>query len=93
MATFVPHLQKNFKLKVEDGVPEAITETVGATCMLKVCPLCGSTHHILGTSDGSPYTPLCQIHPELYKAELVAWHKLHPDVMSYKTLHLVEKAA
>ena len=38
-----------------------------------------------------PYTPLCQTHAYLYKAELIAWHKLYPDVVPYTALHLVEK--
>lgn len=92
MATIVPHLQKNFKLTVEDGLPQAAVDLVGVVHWLKVCPLCGSVHQIQTMTENLPYTPLCQTHPLLYKAELIAWHKLYPDVVNYQTIHLVEKA-
>ena len=40
---------------------------------------------------GEPYTPMCQMVPALFKAELAAWQKLYPDVTNLKALHLVEK--
>jgi len=93
MATFVAQLQKNFKLTVEDGLPQAVVEQVGNVIWLKCCPLCGSVHQVQNMAENVPYTPLCQTHATLYKAELIAWHKLYPDVVQYKSLHLVEKAA
>lgn len=93
MATFVAQLQKNFKLTVEDGLPQAVVEQVGNVIWLKCCPLCGSVHQIQTMAEDVPYTPLCQTHAALYKAELIAWHKLYPDVVQYKSLHLVEKVA
>ncbi len=93
MATFVAQLQKNFKLTVEDGLPQAVVELVGVVHWLKCCPLCGSVHQIQTMTEDVPYTPLCQTHASLYKAELIAWHKLYPDVVQYKSLHLVKKAA
>jgi len=92
MATFNAQLQKNFKLVIENGLPQATVETVNGVQWLRCCPLCGSVHQIVGnTTDNAPYTPLCQTVPELFKAELVAWHKLYPDVISHKFVHLVEK--
>jgi hypothetical protein len=93
LATFVAQLQKNFKLTVEDGLPQAVVEQVGSVIWLKCCPLCGSVHQVQSMSESESYTPLCQTHAALYKAELTAWHKLYPDVVQYKSLHLVEKAA
>ncbi len=93
MATSTPHLQKSFKLTLKDGLPQATVETIGAVHWLRCCPLCGSVHQIIGTTDGAPHTPLCQTLSSLFKAELTAWHKLHPDVASYKSVHLVDKAA
>jgi hypothetical protein len=93
MATFVPHLQKNFKLTVEDGLPQVMVEQVGVVYWLKCCPLCGSVHQIQKISENVPYTPLCQTHASLYKTELAAWQKLYPDVIPFKSLHLITKAA
>jgi hypothetical protein len=93
MATSSPHIQKNFKLIFEDGLPQATVETIGAIQWLRCCPLCGSVHQIIGITDGTPYTPLCQTLSLLFKTELTAWHKLYPDVIAHKSLHLVEKAA
>jgi hypothetical protein len=93
MATSAPHFQKNFKLTIEDGLPQATVEIIGIAHWLKCCPLCGSMHQVRDVVEDAPYTPLCQTHPVLFKAELIAWHKLHPDVVSYKSLHLVQKAA
>ena len=93
MATVVPHLQKAFQLRVESGLPQATVERMGVANWLRCCPLCGSAHQIQTMTGDQPYTPLCQTYPALYKAELVAWHKLYPDVIPYTTLHLVEKAA
>jgi hypothetical protein len=88
MATFVPHLQKGFKLKIVDGLPEASVEVVGLVNWLRCCPLCGSVHQIQTVSEDEPFIPLCQTHAQLYKAELLAWHKLYPDVIPYKSLRL-----
>ena len=93
MATFVAQLQKNFKLTVEDGLPQAVVEQVGNVIWLKCCPLCGSVHQVQSMVADAPYTPLCQTHATLYKTELAAWHKLYPDVVQYKSLHLVGKVA
>jgi hypothetical protein len=93
MATFIAQLQKNFKLTVEDGLPQAPVEVTGVTHWIKCCPLCGSVHQIQTLTEGMVYTPICQTHTALYKAELTAWHKLYPDVAQYKSLHLVKKAA
>lgn len=90
MAIFVAQLQKNFKLTVEDGLPNAPVELVGTVHWVKCCPLCGSVHQVQNMADAAPYTPLCQTHAFLYKAELLAWHKLYPDVAQYTSLHLVE---
>ncbi len=93
MATVVPHLQKNFQLRLEGGLPQATVELVGVAHWLRCCPLCGSAHQIQTMTSDTPYTPLCQTYPALYKAELLAWHKLYPDVIPYASLHLVEKVA
>ena len=93
MATVVPHLQKSFKLAVENGLPQATVELVGLVHWVRCCPLCGSTHQVQTLTEDGLFTPLCQIHPSLFKAELAAWHKLYPDVIPYTSLHLVEKAA
>ncbi|MCL4247080.1 MAG: hypothetical protein KJ065_02890 [Anaerolineae bacterium] len=93
MATSAPHIQKNFKLVIDNGLPQAAVETVGAVDWLRCCPLCGSMHQVIGMKDGAAYTPLCQTLSSLFKAELTAWHKLHPDVAQYKALRLVKKAA
>ena len=93
MATFIPHLQKNFKLTVEDGLPQAVVELVGVVHWLRCCPLCGSVHQVHNMTEDMRYTPLCQTHAHLYKAELIAWHKLYPDVVQFTSLHLVTKAA
>ncbi len=92
MATIVPHLQKSFKLTLEGDLPQATVETVGSVDWLRCCPLCGSVHQIIGMKDGAIYIPLCQTQSMLFKAELNSWHKLHPDVVKYKSLHLVKKA-
>ncbi len=92
MATFNAQLQKNFKLIIEDGLPQATMETIGSVQWLRCCPLCGSIHQIIGnTTDSAPYTPLCQTVPILFKEELVAWHKLYPQVIDHKFVHLAEK--
>jgi hypothetical protein len=93
MATFNAQLQKNFKLIIEKGLPQADVETIGAVQWLRCCPLCGSTHQIIGTmADDSQFSPLCQTVPLLFKEELAAWRKLYPDVTNHKFVHLVEKA-
>lgn len=93
MATFTPHLQKTFKLTYKQDLPEATVEQMGVTHWLRCCPLCGSVHQIQNMAKDQPYTPLCQTHPELFKAELLAWRKLYPDVTQYTSVCLVEKAA
>lgn len=93
MATSNPQLQKNFKLVIENGLPQAAVETIGAVQWVRCCPLCGSVHQIIGASDDAPYSPLCQTVSSLFKAELLAWHKLYPDVIDHKFLRLVEKTA
>jgi hypothetical protein len=91
MATTNPQLQKNFKLVIEAGLPQATIETIGAVHWLRCCPLCGSVHQIISNgTDNTPYTPLCQTVPTLFKDELVAWRKLYPDVINHKFVHLVE---
>jgi hypothetical protein len=93
MATIVPHLQKSFKLMVENGLPQATVELMGSALWLRCCPLCGSTHQIQTMPSDEAYTPFCQIHASLYKPEIAAWQKLYPDVIPYTSLHLVEKTA
>jgi hypothetical protein len=95
MATFNAQLQKNFKLIIAGGLPQATVETIGTVQWLRCCPLCGSVHQIIGNAnvkDSAPYTPLCQTVSALFKAELLAWQKLYPDVVDHKFVHLVEKA-
>ena len=93
MATSNPQIQKNFKLVIEAGLPQASVETIATVHWLRCCPLCGSVHQIIGSvTDNAPYSPLCQTVSMLFKDELVAWHKLYPDVINYKFVHLVEKA-
>jgi hypothetical protein len=89
MPAFAPHLQKNFKLTIEDGLPQAAIEDIGGIYWLKCCPLCGCTHQILKINQDLPYTPLCQTLPLVYKSHQVSWRKLYPDVAQYKTLHLI----
>lgn len=93
MATFVAQLQKNFKLTLQDGIPQAVVEQQDGVYWMKCCPLCGSVHQVQTMTEGEPYTPFCQTHDYLFKAELAAWHKLFPDVIPYKTLHLVNKTS
>jgi hypothetical protein len=81
--------QKNFKLTIDDGLPQATVENIGGIHWLKCCPLCGCTHEILGVNEGLPYTPLCQRLPLMFKTQQVIWHKLYPDVTQYTTLHLI----
>lgn len=92
MPTFVPHLQKNFKLTLADGIPEATVEQIGAVHWLRCCPLCGSVHQIQSVDTKAPYTPLCQTVSVLYKTDMLAWQKLHPDISQFTTLHLVQAA-
>jgi hypothetical protein len=91
MPAFAANLQKTFQLKVVDGLPQAFVESIGGTQWLNCCPLCGCTHQILGADERQPYTPLCQTLPLMYKAQRATWHKLHPDVAQYATLHLIVK--
>ena len=93
MATVNAQGQKRFKLVIEEGLPQANVETIGIVHWLQCCPLCGSVHQIIGdVANSAPYTPLCQTVSTLFKAELVAWHKLYPDVTNHKFVHLVEGA-
>jgi hypothetical protein len=89
MPTFVPKLRRRFKLHIQDGLPQAIVESIDGTQWLSCCPLCGCTHQIIGADEKQPYTPLCQILPLLYKAQQEIWQKLHPNVNQYTTLHLI----
>jgi hypothetical protein len=89
MATTLPHLQKSFKLIVEDGLPQATIEVVGSSFWLRCCPLCGSMHQIQAVAQDGLYMPLCQTHSQLYKAQLTAWHKLYPEVTNFTSIHLV----
>ena len=92
MATSNAQIQKDFKLIIADGLPQATVETLKGVQWLRCCPLCGSVHQIIGNvADSAPYTPLCQTVPMLFQPELVAWRKLYPDVAALKSVHLVEK--
>lgn len=94
MATSNAQIQKDFKLIIKNGLPQATVETIKGVQWLRCCPLCGSVHQIIGkAADSSPYVPLCQTVPVLFRAELVAWHKLYPDVADHTSLQLVEKTA
>jgi hypothetical protein len=88
MPAFVPELQKRFRLTMVDGLPHATVDKVGDVHLLRCCPLCGCTHQILTMDEGSPYTPLCQTFPYLYKAQQTSWHKLYPDVAKFAKLRL-----
>ena len=87
------NLQKQFKLIITDGLPQADVEVDGSVHWLRCCPLCGCIHQILGVDEDAPYTPLCQTQPLIYKAQLVIWRKLYPDVARYATLHLKVRKA
>ena len=89
MPAFVPTLQKTFKLTVVDGLPQAAVEKVGESQLLRCCPLCGCSHQILATEDTSPYRPLCQTMPNLFKTQQITWRKLYPAVAQYSTLNLI----
>jgi hypothetical protein len=89
MPAFAANLQKDFKLTIVDGLPQAIVEKIGGIHWLKCCPLCGCTHQILEANEKQPYTPLCQILPQLYKAQQVIWRKLYPEIAQHTTLHLI----
>ena len=93
MPAFTANLQKNFKLTVVDGLPQATVENIGGAKWLNCCPLCGCTHQILGADENLMCTPLCQSLPLMYKAQQITWHKLHPDVAQYATLHLIVKVS
>jgi hypothetical protein len=88
MAAVAEHIQKNFKLTIKEGLPRGVVERMGAVNWLRCCPLCGSVHQILEITQDMAYTPMCQTHPHLYKAELASWQKLHPDVNAYKSVYL-----
>jgi hypothetical protein len=89
MPTIAVDQQKQFKLTVIDGLPQAAVEMMGKARWVKCCPLCGCTHQIFGVDESIPYTPLCQTLPVLYKTQQAIWHQLYPDVSQYMTLHLV----
>ena len=94
MATTNPQIQKNFKLVIEAEVPQALVELIGKVQWVRCCPLCGSTHQIIGeVEDAALYTPLCQTVPTLFKEELTAWQKLYPDVASFNVVHLTKTIA
>lgn len=84
------HLQKHFKLTIEEGLPQAAIDVIGAEQWLMCCPLCGCIHQLVGVNDKVPYAPLCQTVPSLFKVQQAAWHKLYPDIIPYKTLQLVK---
>ncbi len=89
MPTIHPHLQKRFKLTLNEGQPEGLVEATSAGNHLMCCPLCGCSHQITGVDTSKPYTPLCQSMPAMFKAQRTEWVKLYPEVSSFKTLHLV----
>lgn len=90
MPTTVAHLQKQFKLTIENGLPQVAVEMIGEGHWLKCCPLCGCMHQLQGVDAGVPYTPLCQTVPILFKEQQAIWRKLYPDVAAYTKLHLIE---
>ncbi len=89
MPTIALDQQKQFKLTIIDGLPQADVEIMGKARWVKCCPLCGCTHQIVGVEENKPYTPLCQTLPVLYNAQQTIWHQLYPDVAPYAALHLV----
>ena len=91
MPAIAQYLQKRFKLTIEDGLPQAVIETNADGDWLRCCPLCGCIHHLLDevVDETQPYTPSCQTIPLLYQAQQAKWRKLYPDVVQYKSLHLV----
>ena len=91
MPVFTANLQKNFKLALLKGIPQATVEQIDGVNWVKCCPLCGCTHQLLEANKKLPYTPLCQTMPQMYKAQQVIWHKLYPEVTSYTTAQLVKK--
>lgn len=93
MATSNPQRQKNFKPTIENSLLQATVDTINNVRWLLCCPLCGSVHQIMQSSNDELYTPLCQTSPALFKAQLVAWHKLYPDVVNFTSLHLMNKTA
>ena len=93
MPTIIAELQKRFKLTVVDGLPQAPVEITGKGRWVRCCPLCGCTHQILGVDEDTPYTPLCQTAPILYKTQQASWHKLFPDVSQYTMVHLIHEAS
>ena len=88
MPTTLPHLQKNFKLVIADNLPQSVVESVHDRLEIMCCPLCGCNHQLIGVDISVPYSPLCQIQPVLFKDQLLSWHKLYPDVIQYKSIHL-----
>jgi hypothetical protein len=93
MPTIAAHMQKKFKLTIEDGMPQATVETVGTERWLMCCPLCGSMHQLQGVDESAPYTPLCQTIPMLFKAQQLIWRKEYPDAANYTNLHLVSRTS
>ena len=89
MPTIAADQQKQFKLTIVDGLPQAPVEMMGKARWVKCCPLCGCTHQVVGAAEDQPYTPLCQTLPVLYNAQQIIWHQLYPDVAPYVALHLV----
>lgn len=93
MPTTIQHLQKHFKLTVKDDLPQVTVETIGEAHWLMCCPLCGCQHQIFGVDEKLPYTPLCQTRPLMFKAEVITWRKLNPEVVKYGKLHLLKEMA
>jgi hypothetical protein len=89
MPTTSGSMQKQFKLTIENGLPQAAIDTIGKDHWLLCCPLCGCMHQLQAEKAGASYIPLCQTVPLLYKAQSIIWNKLHPDVAIYKKLHLI----
>lgn len=89
MPTFAANHQKNFKLTIVDGLPQAAVEDLDGIHWLRCCPLCGCTHQILNFKKDTPYTPLCQTLPLVYKSQQASWQKLYPAAAQYETLRLV----
>ena len=88
MPTTSPHLQKNFKLSIVDDMPQASVESGQDRLEIVCCPLCGCNHQLINIDTSQSYSPLCQTQPILFKEQLLSWHKLYPDVIHHKFIHL-----
>lgn len=81
--------QKRFKLTLYDGQPEGVVEATQGARMVMCCPLCGCIHQVMGVDMSKPYTPLCQSNPPMFKLQVSAWQKRFPEVVTFKSIHLV----